>query len=389
MPDGLALAWLMLPLGVALGWYLARRWPQPQEHADSGSPEYLTGLAHLANQDPDQAITAFVKALEVDDETVELHLTLGSLFRKRGEVDRALRIHENLLARPNLKPVFQNQARFELAQDFYKAGVIDRAETLFRELVAQGMFLEASLEHLMLLSEQSRDWRQAIETARQLQAVKSISLREVIAQYYCERAEEAQARKDSSEALRLTGRALSENADCVRASLLQGAMHEASGDHAAALKAYRRVPDQDARYVSEALAPLRRCHESLRDLAGFGRFLEEAEAFWTHPAIVVARAQLMRQSGDDPISYLVERLQQQPDWRGLDLLLEIISEQYGETAPILQGLRRVLQQVLKRRTPYRCLQCGFTPGLLLWQCPSCRQWGSVVPFNELESPKTS
>src|SRR5713226_5880335 len=156
MPDSLAVAWLMLPLGAALGWYIARRWPRPQEHADRASPEYLTGLAHLANQDPDQAIAAFVKALEVDDETVELHLTLGTLFRKRGEVDRALRIHENLLARPGLKPVHQNQARFELAQDFLKAGLMDRSEALFKGLVQQGMFLQPSLENLMALYEQAR-----------------------------------------------------------------------------------------------------------------------------------------------------------------------------------------------------------------------------------------
>jgi lipopolysaccharide assembly protein B len=390
MPDSLALAWLMLPLGAALGWYLARRWPRPLEQ-DRSRSEYLAGLTHLVNQDPDQAIAAFVKAVEVDDETVELHLTLGSLFRKRGEVDRALRIHENLLARPALKPLYRNQARFELAQDFFKAGVMDRAEALFKELVAGGMFLQPSLENLVALYEQVRDWRAALEAARQLEAVKSSSLRPLVGQYYCELAEAARARKDPAEALRLAGRALSEHPECVRASLLQGALHEAGGDLAAAIKAYRRVPEQDARYLGEVLEPLRRCHEGRGDLAGYRRFLDEAEEFWKHPALVPAKARLMQAAGEDVAPYLMERLQRQPQWPALDLLLATTAAQpAGGLAPLLEGLRKSLRSVLERRPKYQCIHCGFTPGLLFWQCPRCKQWTTVVPLDESgEVPKAA
>jgi lipopolysaccharide biosynthesis regulator YciM len=382
MPDGLALAWLMLPLGAALGWYLARRWPRPHEQDTRGSSEYLTGLTHLVNQDPDQAIAAFVKAVEVDDETVELHLTLGSLFRKRGEVDRALRIHENLLARPNLKPLYRNQARFELAQDFSAAGVIDRAEALFKELVAQGMFLQPSLEHLLALYEQIREWRQALEAARQLEAVKSSSLRPLIGQYYCELAEAARGRKDPPEALRLAGRALAEHAECVRASLLQGALHEGGGDLAAAILSYRRVPEQDPRFIGEVLEPLRRCYEGRRNRAGYAAFLEEAEELWKHPAVVVARAQLMHDEHIDPSVYLIERLQQRPHWRGLDLLLRASAGRTAGAAPLLEGLRQAMVKVLERRPVYQCLHCGLTPTLLFWQCPTCKHWTTVVPLDE-------
>jgi lipopolysaccharide biosynthesis regulator YciM len=387
MPDSLALAWLMLPLGAALGWYLARRWPRPHEQQTRGSPEYLTGLTHLVNQDPDQAIAAFVKAVEVDDETVELHLTLGSLFRKRGEVDRAMRIHENLLARPGLNPLHRNQARFELANDFLKAGVIDRAEALFKELVAQGMFLQASLEALLALYEQVRDWRQALEAARQLEAVKSGSLRPLIGQYYCEMSETARTKKDLAEALRLAGRALSEHPECVRASLLQGALQEAAGDLAAAVKSYRRVPEQDPRFVGEVLEPLRRCYESLGDRAAYAAFLEEAEEMWRAPAVVLARAQLMRVENLDPSAYLMERLQRQPQWRGLDLLLQAAGARAGDAAPLIDGMRKAMVKVMERRPTYQCVHCGFTPTLLFWQCPSCKQWTTVAPLDELAAKK--
>jgi lipopolysaccharide biosynthesis regulator YciM len=385
MPDSLALAWLMLPLGAALGWYLARRWPRPHEQDTRGSSEYLTGLTHLVNQDPDQAIAAFVKAVEVDDETVELHLTLGGLFRKRGEVDRALRIHENLLARPSLKPLHRNQVRFELAQDFLKAGVIDRAEALFKELVAQGMFLRESLEHLVALYEQVRDWRQALEAARQLEAVKSSSLRPLIGQYYCELSEAARGRKDLPEALRLAGRALAEHPECVRASLLQGALHEAAGDLGAAIKAYRRVPEQDPRYIGEVLEPLRRCHDGRQDRAGYSAFLEEAEELWKHPSVVLARAQLMRAENIDPSSYLIERLQRQPQWKGLDVLLQATGARVPDAAPLIEGLRLAMVKVLERRPVYQCVHCGFAPTLLFWQCPSCKQWTTVAPLDEFST----
>lgn len=383
MPDSLALAWLMLPLGAALGWYLARRWPRPLEQDSRSSSDYLAGLTHLVNQDPDQAIAAFVKAVEVDDETVELHLTLGGLFRKRGEVDRALRIHESLLARPGLKPLYRNQARFELAQDFHAAGVMDRAESLFRELVTQGMFLQPALESLLALYEQARDWRQALEAARQLEAVKSGTLRPLIGQYYCELSEAARARGDMPEALRLAGRALSEHAECVRASLLQGALHEAAGDPAAAIKSYRRVPEQDSRFIGEVLEPLRRCHEVLGDAAGYRAFLEEAEELWKPSSVVLAKARLMQAEQRDPAPYLIERLRQQPQWPGLDLLLAGATARAGEIGPLLEGLRQALRSVMERRPHYQCVHCGFTPNLLFWQCPRCKQWTTVVPLDEL------
>jgi lipopolysaccharide biosynthesis regulator YciM len=389
MPDSLAVAWLLLPLGAALGWYLARRWPRPHEQAELRSPEYLAGLTHLVNQDPDQAIAAFVKAVEVDDETVELHLTLGSLFRKRGEVDRALRIHENLLARPGLKPAYANQARFELAQDFLKAGLLDRAESLFRELVEQGMFLQPALESLLALYEQVRDWRQALEAARQLEAVKSTSLRPLIGQYYCERSESARQKKDLPEALRLAGRALSEHADCVRASLLSGSLHEATGDFAAAAKAYRRVPEQDPQFISEIVEPLRRCYEKLDDPTAWRNFLRDAEELWKHPAIVLARAQALAAAGQDPGGYLMERLQEQPQWRGLDLLLEGIARQTPQAAGLIEGLRKALRAVMEKRPAYHCVHCGFTPGMLFWQCPRCKQWTTIVPLGEFESAAPS
>jgi lipopolysaccharide biosynthesis regulator YciM len=176
---------------------------------------------------------------------------------------------------------------------------------------------------------------------------------------------------------------LSEHPECVRASLLQGALHEAAGDLAAAAKAYRRVPEQDPRFIGEVLEPLRRCHEALGDRAGYWKFLQDAEEFWKAPAVVVAKARFMRDEQRDVSAYLMERLQQQPQWQGLDLLLESVAGQSQQAAPLIEGLRSAMRKVMERRPTYQCLHCGFTPSLLFWQCPRCKQWTTVVPLDEL------
>lgn len=387
MLDALALSWLLLPLGAALGWYLAQRGragtPTGRGAPGGGAPEYLSGLTHLVNEDPDQAIAALVRAVEVDPSTVELHLTLGSLFRKRGEVDRALRLHENLLARPNLTPAQMHQARYELALDYLKAGVMDRAESILEELVAQGQFLPGSLEQLLAIHEQAREWDKAIETSRRLEPVKRQSLRPLIAQYACEQAEEARLRKDAPAAIKLASRALSEDPQCVRASLLQGALYEAAQDYNAALRAYRRVPEQDSRFLGEVLAGIERCFAAQQNRAGLRLFLEEAEERWPHPGPMLLTARLMLADGHDPTVYLAQRLQKLPNWQGLDLLFESLARQSEALAPTINGLRGALRKTYESTAPYQCTHCGLTPRLLFWQCPSCKQWASVVPVQGL------
>src|ERR1043165_9940405 len=206
MLDRLALMWFLLPLGAALGWALARNfWPaRPGQAEGSELRTHLTGLEHLIEEDPDQAIAELLQQADLKPETAELQLTLGSLFRRRGEVDRALRLHENLLNRSGIDPQLAQKARFELAQDYVKAGLVDNAEKLFRELVRQGMFLSESLEALVAIYEQLRDWSHAIDFAQQLEAVRGQSFKPLIAQFTCERAESARQKSDHQEVLRLT-----------------------------------------------------------------------------------------------------------------------------------------------------------------------------------------
>lgn len=384
MFDSLA-TWLVLPLGIALGWYMRGRNPETAD--DAPTAEAIAGIGNLVNDDPDQALAALLRAGEFDSQAIELHLTLGILFRKRGEVDRALRVHEALLERAQLKPDQLERTRFELAQDYLKAGMIDRAETLFEQLTQRGLHVTAALESLVSIHEQSHEWRRAIDASRRLQSVSAQSRQAITAQYYCELADESRRAKDAEEAQRLAKRALDEESQCVRANLILGALFEEAGDPAAAIKVLRRVPEQDLRYIPEIVEPLLRCSKAEGELSEFLDFLRELDSENSVSASVLAQASLMQDSEMNPARFLAEAFASNPRWALLERLLQTIEPPDDETmAQAMNSFREALQTAAAARPRYRCTSCGLAPGLLFWQCPSCKQWGSVVPADDRLTP---
>ncbi len=377
---------LLLPLAAASGWYVARRRERFGEGSRTLSADYLRGLNHLVNEDADKAIEVFVKLLEVDNETAEVHLALGNLFRRQGEVDRALRIHQNLVARPNLKTQHRNQACYELAQDYLRAGVLDRAESLFTGLAEQGIFQERALAGLVSIYEQGRDWHQAIDTTRKLESVVGHSLRPVIAHYLCELAEIERRRRNSTKAQEYLKQALAEHKDCVRASLLQGSLLEAAGDYGQAIEAYQRVPRQDLELAGEALEPLERCYAAGQDLEGWRQFLESLIQRFDGIAPRIAMARLLVREGKEPaaIEYLSMALKQRPNWLGFHTLLGLVYPQaQAEPTGALEGLKASLKRMIELGARYRCGHCGFDGRNLHWQCPRCKQWNTLAPLPDL------
>lgn len=381
--------WLLLPLGAVLGWVLARRGPAPPSQADGS--EQLGGLIdRLGTEDPDAAVSALTRAADGGSENAELLLTLGNLLRRRGEVDRALRIHEALLARPQLPLDLRHRARLELGQDYLKAGLMDRAEQLFEELAAQGLHVGAALEQMLGIYEQGRDWRHAIDTARRLEAARGESRRLAIAQYFCELAEESRQQKQPEDAIRHARQALAEHKECVRAQLILGALLRQQGDSGGAIKAYRAAFDLDARFLPEVLAPLSQCYEAVGDAAGYVAFLADAKEVTANALPVVAEARLMRAEGLDPMPHLASGLETRPGRAVLVEFLEIM-EQRPEVASAglarpAASLRGALQKLIDSSPRYKCGQCGFTPRQLFWQCPTCRQWATTAPVEDLFRP---
>lgn len=378
--------WLLLPLGLALGWAFGRR-ARPAAQAAAIAPEQLGGLlTQLASDDPDQAIAALTQVAEIDHSTVELHLTLGNLFRKRGEIDRALRIHEALLSRPGLTPDMQAQVRRELAFDYMRAGVMDHAEAQFERLVADGRYVTESLDQIRTIYEQGRDWEHAIASARRLEAAQGESKRELIAQYECELADEARRAKNVDEAIRQARRALDEDPGCVRAHLMLGALYEGKQDFGAAAQAYLRAFQLDAHFLPDVIEPLYRCSQKTGHSEGFLQFLADAKEISSSSLPYVAEARLLADEGLDPTDRLAQGLEVRPSRAVLAQFLEVLEKQPAVIAAGLDkpaaSLHRALRRMMESSPRYQCGNCGFSPRQQFWQCPSCKRWGTITPIDE-------
>ncbi|MDB5986166.1 MAG: hypothetical protein JWR16_1219 [Nevskia sp.] len=369
---------LLLLLGMGLGWALSRAARAAKSDYTQSREEVLTGLSRLAVNDPDDAVTALSHAADVEPQAIGLQMTLGSLFRKRGETDRAIRVHEALVARPGLSPADFNAAQLELSRDYLKAGLLDRAEALLNPLIA-GADAGDALELLLELHEQSQGWLAAVDTAQRWQSVTGKSAGKRIAQYRCQLAEEARERGEVAESERLAEAALSDDSSCVRASLLLAGSMEARQDWSPAIDHYLRVIEQDVRFTADVVEPLRRSYAAAGDAAGYAHFLDDATAAMPGSAAVAgAKAQWLREQQQNPQGFLAQQLALRPTREGLLLWLDA----HGELADESKGLRATLLRSVKTRPRYVCAACGLQPSLLFWQCPSCRQWGSVAPVEE-------
>src|SRR3990172_7325925 len=299
--EWIALLWLLLPLAALSGWWAA--WRSMKAAASEGQkrihPEYFKGLNFVLNEQPDKAIEVFIRMLEVDSETVETHLALGNLFRRRGEVDRAIRIHQNLIARPTLDRQQRTHALLELGQDYMRAGLLDRAETLFQELIDMNEHVEPALRYLIDIYQQEKDWDRAIPATQKLAAVTGKSRNAVIAHYYCELAEQARQHDDLERTRQLLKEALASDRACVRASLLLADMDMKIGDYGAAMYSLKKVRYQDPDYLSEALRPLLECYDKLGQTRDAVAYLTELLCEHKSITLMLAMAELLRREQGD------------------------------------------------------------------------------------------
>lgn len=387
--DWLPLLWLLLPVAALSGWVAARRNQyRPRGSAAQVPPEYFRGLNYLLNEQPDKAIEEFVRMVEVDEETVETHLALGSLFRRRGEVDRAIRIHQNLIARTSLTREQRQLAMLELAMDYMRSGLLDRAEGLFRELVDAGFHVRQSLEQLLDIYQQERDWPNAIATAVRMQGAGTPGLDPVLAHFHCELAEAALRTGDVATARNCLRDALQRDSRCVRASLIEAGIEERENNPRAAIQAYSRVEKQDADYLPEVIVPLQRCHGALGEPGEFQNMLAEMVARRRGVKAQLLHAELLAARGGDAaaMDFLATELRGSPSVPGISRLLDLIIRATGDAnAAGLAAVRDAIARLEQGQPVYRCFHCGFAARLLHWQCPSCKHWNTVKPVHGVQS----
>jgi len=380
---------LLLPVAAWSGWWVARHhYIKRDAHNRRGMhPEYFKGLNYVLNEQPDKAIEVFIKMLEVDSETVETHLALGNLFRRRGEVDRAIRIHQNLIARPTLDKEQRALALLELGMDYMRSGLFDRAESLFEELVETGSYSIQAFRELLDIYQQEKDWDNCIRTARRLEATSGERLDPVVAQYYCEKAELLRDQGQHKPARDNVRRALTIDPDCARASILEAELAVMAGKLRHAVRAYKRIERQDADYLPEVIPQLLECYRQLDRLDEFMAYLQEVvDRNGGITAMLTLTDLIAQRRGEEAAAeFITSELRKRPSVRGLERLLAYALEQaHGRTRESLITIRELTGKLLEDRPVYKCMHCGFVGKSLHWQCPSCKQWNTVKPIHGVE-----
>ena len=371
------LQWLLwaLPLAFALGW-VASRWDTRQWKRElKGSQKvYYQGLNLLLNEQHDKAIDAFIQAVQQDPDTSDLHFALGNLFRRRGEYERAVRVHQHLLGRADLPQAERDRAQHALAQDFMKAGLFDRAEQGYAALTGTAFDTEARLA-LLDLHERSRDWKAALVVGQQLEASGTGSFASRIAHYWCEIALEADAADRSSDADDAVAHARAAAPTDARPLVLAGDRAAARGDHDAALAAWNMLMQVKPatfnlvvkRYAASARASGKQAG-SLERLHGLYAQTPTVE-------LVETIASLQEESAGG--AALLEHLREHPSLAAAQgvLAAKTSSLDASEIGPVRDAVRRAARPLHR----YRCAACGFEAEHYFWQCPGCLGWDTYPP----------
>ena len=382
----LLLAFLLLPVAAVSGWYAGWRAARNSggRRVNRLKTSYFRGLNYLLNEQPDKAIEVFLQIAEVDSDTVETHFALGHLFRRRGEVDRAIRIHQNLVERSSLSDEQRVQAVLELGEDYMRAGLLDRAETLFADLVRLGEQAPQALRHLIAIYQAERDWDKAIEHAERLEAATGEPTGRLVAQFHCELAERHRRRGELAQARGRLAQAGVAEVNCVRAGLIEGQIELSEGRDAAAVRAFERVARHDPDLLPELLKPLLAAYERLGERARARAFLAEMSERYAGTAPVLALARMIREDEGDcaAVDYLADALLQRPSVKGQAALVEFASMRPGgDSAAILRVLGQTTERLASSVLTYRCSRCGFGARQHHWQCPSCKSWSTVRPIH--------
>ncbi|WP_158899113.1 lipopolysaccharide assembly protein LapB [Burkholderia sp. L27(2015)] len=375
--------WLLLiPVIFGLGWMAARFDLKNLLSESANLPRsYFRGLNFLLNEQPDKAIDAFIEVVKLDPETTELHFALGNLFRRRGETERAIRVHQNLLKRADLPTNERDHALYELGQDFLKAGLLDRAEETFKE-ISVGLYAVGAQRALLTIFEIEKDWRRAISSATDLQNAGVQSYGKEIAQFYCELAQEALQAKQPDQARTELGRALKANSGNVRATILLGEVEQAAGDHTAALAYWERVEQQNPQYLPLVAERIMQSYQAIgREADGAKMLADYIDRYPSTDLLDVAFKYVSALHGSDAAHRLARtQMQKSPTAAGMIRLFDAqIAHAEEPLRSELELMRNLVFQRTKNLPRYTCQSCGFRARLFYWQCPGCSGWETYAP----------
>ena len=376
--------WMLLgiPFFFGLGWLAARVDINELVSESRTLPRgYFKGLNHLLNDQPDKAIDSFIEIVKLDPESADMHFALGNLFRRRGETERAIRVHQNLLARPDLPSEQKAHAGYELGMDYLKAGLLDRAEETFN-LLTDTPFAVQARRALLEIYQREKEWKRAIDVATGLQESGAGARQKEIAQFYCELAQDALVHLQPSDAMALLDKALQADRSSVRATILHGDALLAQGDTEGALMTWRRVEHQSVPHVAlvaqrlmDGYRKVGRPQEGVNLLRAY-----LAEASSIDLIEVVFKAVIELDGVEAAKQLVIEELRRNPTLLGLDKLLEArLMDAPAHVWEELSMVKNLVQRYTQKLARYQCSHCGFKARQFYWQCPGCSRWETYPP----------
>ena len=383
--------WLLLTAAVAAGWAVGRYGNRSgrASRAIMDEDSVRDRLQFLFTNYSDQAVDNFVQSLAVNKDTVSLHLSIGSHFRNKGETDRAILIHQNLLARPELPARYSPQVTLELAMDYLNAGLLDRAEALFHQLMGDREYGRRSATALIELYQQEREWEKAAQVAKTLtRGDADPATFKALAYITCELSDTALSRNDDRwTAQKLAKEALDYDRSCVRATLLLMKLQIRQGNFREAANQSLKVFDQNPEFGPEAIDRLMKLEREHGDVSRLYKKLRKLYEQYPSTSLLLALVESVERSSGRPaaIDLLRMELETRPSVRGLLRLVEMAGYEKGMTTDEGRLVSRIGHLILANRPIYRCVSCGFSGQQLHWLCPSCKQWETVRPIQGVEA----
>ena len=386
--------YILLLFAIATGWVIGRISASSRKKRSFETNEiftdYFVGLNYLLNDEPDEAIDTFIRALEINSETVETHLALGALLRRRGKVDKAIKIHQNLLARQELHKSFSDSTRLQLAIDYISAGLLDRAERLLNEILKNSAAIKwDALRYLITIYQTEKEWVKAISCSSELLKnpiyKKDQDIRAAAAHYCCELAEKLLCEEKGVGTKELIKKAFAFDKNNVRATLLLARTEQSLGNYKSAIKELVRVRTNNPEFISQVLGPLAECYEQIHNLMEYEKLLINTLPEEPDVSVVISLSGLVKKrSGDEAaISFLNDYLVRKPSLTGLVELLKLqIPKTDAAMSSNLNLLQQMLNKLVNKKATYQCHHCGYQARSLYWLCPSCQKWDKIKPILE-------
>jgi lipopolysaccharide assembly protein B len=373
----------LLFVSAALGYVFARLGQLDDEERRPTGLDYVRGLKYLLKEQPDRALEALTGAAEIDEDTLETHFALGQLFRRRGEIERAIRVHRDLIDRPNLKREYREQAQFELAQDYLSAGLFDRTESLLAGLRDSPRHGLEALRKLIRLSELTREWERAIKLHRELEEQDRTAVRSgTVSHYFCELSEQARQNGDLAGAAAWLEQAEQGRAETLRTMLSHAALESDRNNQGEAIRWLRRAAEREPSLLVEILPRFSAACRSVGREEEFGDFLRHLLRSDPQSGRAVALAAMLNPDIRDETAIACLW-----DFVAADaaLLALVDGDRSGavdalrEKRQFLPRVRTALQAMATRGRSYRCMECGYLSATMQWQCPGCAAWDTVRP----------